>query len=88
MHCSRTHMFRNVPREVSALFPVVLRGGLEPVGGADARLVEEREAEAVIECETEDGKRARFHLTGDYELIDGRERRVYDFEPPSSAWPQ
>lgn len=85
MHRSRTHMFRNVPHEVSALFPVVLRGGPELVGGADARLVEERAAEAVNECETEDGKHAQFHLTGDYELIDGRERRVHDFEPPSSA---
>jgi hypothetical protein len=80
MHRSRSHTFRDAPREVSAVFPVLLRGGPELVDDAKARLVDEPEADAVIEREAKDGTLARFHLTGDYEIVDELERRVYDYE--------
>ncbi|MBR7834822.1 hypothetical protein KDL01_16215 [Actinospica durhamensis] len=82
---SPNHTFRDVPREVSAVFPVFLRGGPELVGDANARLVDEGEAAAVIEREAAGGTLVRFHLTGDYVLIDGQERRVYDFDSSRSG---
>ena len=80
MHHSLNHPLRDTPREVSAVFPVFLRGGPELVGDAKARLMDEREAATVIEREAKGGTLVRFHLTGDYESIDGQERRVYDFD--------
>ncbi len=87
MHHSLNHPLRDAPREVSAVFPVFLRGGPELVGDAEARLVDEGEAAAVIERQAKGGTLVRFHLTGDYELIDGQERRVYDFDSPGQDEP-
>lgn len=62
------------------MFHVLLRGGPDLVDGETARLVDEEDPQAVIERRTVDGKTARFRISGDYEVVDGDERRVYLFE--------
>ena len=64
------------------MHPVVLRGG-PPLAGDDARarlpVLEEGETNLVVAAA--DGRAVRFRITGDYELIDGQERRVYQYCP-------
>jgi hypothetical protein len=62
------------------MFHVLLRGGPELADGEIARLVDEEDPQVVIERRTADGRTARFRISGDYEVVDGDERRVYRFE--------
>ena len=65
---------------------LVLRGGPLLAGDDErARLVELLVPEIEITMTAANGGTARFRITGEYELVDGSERRVYRFVDPLRA---
>jgi hypothetical protein len=68
---------------VVIVYHVVLRGG-PPLAGDDARVrvLDEPTVDTRVVMTTADGAEAVFRITGDYELVDGRERRVYAYIGP------
>jgi len=72
-----------VEPEVSAVFHVVLRGGPRLVDDEHTRRVDEADVDVTIERPTASGSTARFRISGEYEMVDDNERRVYAYSGDS-----